>query len=128
MGTITIVSPGGNPEVWPEDKAAIKLQQGYKAYDVWQAEQKALAGQEYQEWLNNPDTVEKRFRMLRTARDSRIAATDYLMSADYPITEEQRELVMAYRTALRDLPAQPGAPWDGGGELTPWPEVPVSIR
>ena len=27
----------------------------------------------------------------------------------------------AYKQALRDLPAQPGAPWDGGGPETPWP-------
>ncbi|MDY0204729.1 MAG: phage tail assembly chaperone [Desulfovibrio desulfuricans] len=32
--------------------------------------------------------------------------------------------IKAYRQFLRDLPAQEGAPWDGGGELTPWPELP----
>lgn len=30
----------------------------------------------------------------------------------------------AYAQALCDLPAQPGAPWDGGGPETPWPEMP----
>ena len=39
-------------------------------------------------------------------------------------TDTQRAAVTAYRTALRDLPAQDGAPWDGGEEQTPWPEMP----
>lgn len=30
----------------------------------------------------------------------------------------------AYAQALCDLPAQKGAPWDGGGEQTPWPAQP----
>ena len=28
------------------------------------------------------------------------------------------------KDTLRDIPAQPGAPWDGGGDATPWPELP----
>jgi hypothetical protein len=32
--------------------------------------------------------------------------------------------IKAYRQFLRDLPAQEGAPFDGGGELTPWPHMP----
>lgn len=60
---------------------------------------------------------------MNTEVNVRIAATDYLMTSDYPLTDEQRAAVTAYRTALRDLPAQDGAPWDGGEE-TPWPEMP----
>ena len=56
-------------------------------------------------------------------RDNRLGATDYLLMPDYPITAEKRAQVEAYRQALRDLPAQEGAPWDGGGELTPWPTL-----
>ena len=56
---------------------------------------------------------------LRAERDSRIAATDYLMTTDYPLTEAQREKVTAYRQALRDLPEQEGAPWDD--DTIPWP-------
>ena len=62
------------------------------------------------------------FQLLRTERDRRLAATDYLLMPDYPLSDDQRAVVQAYRQALRDLPAQPGAPWDGGGEATPWPE------
>lgn len=61
------------------------------------------------------------FVALRAARDAKIAETDYLMTVDYPITAENLEKVKAYRTALRDLPSLEGAPWDGGGEATPWP-------
>ena len=66
-------------------------------------------------------TQDELFARLRSARDTRIAATDYLLTPDYPITEDKRAAVTIYRAALRDLPAQPGAPWDGGGKETPWP-------
>lgn len=62
------------------------------------------------------------FACLRAARDARIAATDYLLMPDYPLEEEARTEVEAYRQALRDLPAREDAPWDGGGPATPWPE------
>lgn len=64
------------------------------------------------------------FARLRAERDRRLALTDYAMMPDYPLTSEQKVAVTIYRQALRDLPAQEGAPWDGGGELTPWPEEP----
>lgn len=65
------------------------------------------------------------FLSLRGARDMRIAATDFLFMPDYPISTESLAQVKAYRQTLRDLPGQEGAPWDGGGELTPWPIKPV---
>jgi hypothetical protein len=64
------------------------------------------------------------FATLRASRDTRLAATDKYMLADYPINEDNLALVKAYRAALRDLPGQPGAPWDGGGDATPWPIMP----
>ena len=70
-------------------------------------------------------STEQLFEDLRLERDNRLGATDYLIMPDYPITEEKRAQVEAYRQALRDLPAQEGAPWDGGGELTPWPTMPT---
>ena len=69
-------------------------------------------------------TAEHLFVALRAARDARLMATDKCLLPDYPISADALEQVKAYRTALRDLPDQPGAPWDGGGELTPWPELP----
>ena len=73
----------------------------------------------------SPSESDILFLQLRGARDIRIAATDYFLMPDYPINPEGLEAVKTYRQALRDLPTQPGAPWDGGGELTPWPIKPV---
>ena len=69
-----------------------------------------------------------RFERLRAERDRRIAATDFMIMADYPIPADQRTAVQIYRQALRDLPAQEGAPWDGGGEETPWPVMPAGLE
>ena len=68
------------------------------------------------------------FQQLRAERDRRLAATDYLLMPDYPLDDTLKENVQAYRQALRDLPAQEGAPWDGGGEATPWPEIPSVLQ
>lgn len=73
-------------------------------------------------------TKDELFQQLRTERDRRLAATDFLLMPDYPISDDQRAVVQAYRQALRDLPAQEGAPWDGGGEETPWPELPAGLK
>ncbi len=67
---------------------------------------------------------EARYQRLRTERDKRIADTDYMAMPDYPLFDAKREAVLAYRQALSDLPSQEGAPWDGGGDATPWPEKP----
>lgn len=73
-------------------------------------------------------SLESLFTNLRTERDRRLAATDYLLMPDYPLSDEQRAVVQAYRQALRDLPAQEGAPWDGGAEDTPWPVMPNVLQ
>ena len=69
-------------------------------------------------------TQEQIYALLRSARDLRLANTDKMMLADYPINADNLALVKEYRSALRDLPVQSGAPWDGGGEATPWPDTP----
>lgn len=87
---------------------------------------------EFQPFLEDGDTLEytdalpplttaQLFAALRAARDARLADTDKMLLPDYPITAEALEKVKTYRAALRDLPDQPGAPWDGGGAATPWP-------
>ncbi len=68
------------------------------------------------------------FQQLRAERDRRIAATDYLLMQDYPLDDTRKEAVRLYRQSLRDLPSQEGAPWDGGGEATPWPELPADLK
>lgn len=69
-----------------------------------------------------------RFERLRAERDRRLTATDYLLMPDYPLSEGQRTVLQSYRQSLRDLPSQEGAPWDGGGEETPWPEIPTWVK
>lgn len=65
----------------------------------------------------------KLFESLRAKRDELIAKTDYLVLPDYPLSEENKSKVLAYRQALRDLPEQADAPWDGGNEETPFPKL-----
>ena len=99
-------------ELWKEEKA--RLEQAA-------AEAEAARLAEY-------NSEEARFERLRSERDQRLAATDYLLMPDYPLSDDQRTILQVYRQALRDLPSQEGAPWDGGGEATPWPELPAGLK
>lgn len=110
----TFFSPAGNPEIWAQKP------DGYLMPEEWD--------KAYPAPVPVPPTEAELFQMLRTKRDRRLAATDYLLMPDYPISDDQRAVVQAYRQALRDLPAQSGAPWDGGGEETPWPEIPNVLQ
>lgn len=56
---------------------------------------------------------------IRAERDMKITATDYLAMPDYPLSDEDKGAVMAYRQALRDIPMQKGFPRE-----VVWPEVP----
>lgn len=104
------ISPDGNFEVWNEKPV------GYFTIEEWQAKHPMPV----LPVLSNAQL----FDNLRHLRDIRLNSTDKMLLADYPISAEKLEEIKAYRQILRDLPAQPGAPWDGGGELTPWPELP----
>lgn len=73
-------------------------------------------------------TAEQQYTILRAARDLRLAATDKYLLGDYPISEGDLALIKTYRGTLRALPEQPGAPWDGGGEATPWPNAPDILQ
>ena len=79
-----------------------------------------------------PSNVEL-FSHLRSERDVRLSAVLWMrerhsdeleLGTEPTLTPEQYTALLTYIQALRDIPAQPGAPWDGGGELTPWPELP----
>ena len=52
-------------------------------------------------------------------RDRLIAATDYLVTPDYPIESDRLAKVKIYRQALRDIPEQAGFP-----RTITWPEKP----
>lgn len=117
----------GQGSVWREEDVPAKLAEGLITQEAWQELCAQQAAEAHAAWLADPDTGAERFRMLRSARDARLAVTDYLVAPDYPLASERKAAVITYRQALRDLPAQDGAPWDGGGELTPWPEMPASV-
>ena len=55
----------------------------------------------------------------RQKRDRLIAATDYLVTPDYPIESDRLAKVKIYRQALRDIPDQSGFPRN----IT-WPKKP----
>lgn len=125
---VKLVSQLGNVEVWENNFIDEKIVNGYKTFDVWETEQNIISEQKRQEWITNPNTVEERFGMLELACESKLAQTDYAMNLDYPISDESKIALMAYRKAIRDINHQSGAPWDGGGELTPWPEMPIITK
>lgn len=81
-------------------------------------------------WSDTPppptqaEIVAEHFATLRLERDSRLDTTDKYLLADFPISPEKLEEIKVYRQILRDIPQQEGTPWDGGGELTPWPILP----
>lgn len=67
-------------------------------------------------------TAEDLAARVRAERDRRITATDYLVMPDYPLDTDKLEEIKVYRQALRDLPQQPGFPWDGPDDpACPWP-------
>ena len=101
------ISPSGNPEVWGKKPA------GYFTPEEWQAAHPAPEP--------TPPTTEDLFIFLRMERDQKLSASDFHVLPDAP---GDAAAWMAYRQALRDLPAQADAPWDGGGEQTPWPAKP----
>lgn len=83
---------------------------------------------ENEEPVEEHASTDELFLQLRRSRNARLASSDYLLLSDYPLPAESRNAVLAYRQALRNLPAQSGAPWDGGGEATPWPELPADLK
>ena len=46
----------------------------------------------------------------REKRNALIAETDYMAMPDYPLDDEKKSAVLAYRQALRDVPEQAGFP------------------
>lgn len=80
---------------------------------------------EEQPYVPPVPTVEELAASVRVERDKRITATDHLIMPDYPISQEKLEEIKVYRQALRDLPQQPGFPWNGPDDpACPWPAEP----
>lgn len=53
-------------------------------------------------------------------RNILLSESDYLMMIDYPISDEKKQEIKAYRQALRDIPQQDGFP-----ENIVWPDKPA---
>lgn len=101
--------------LWQAEKERLEQEATTRAAEDAAAEAARLA--EY-------NSVPARTSRLRELRDSRLAASDKYLLADYPISPEELVTIKTYRQLLRDLPAQEGAPFDGGGSSTPWPAIP----
>ncbi|WP_411330814.1 hypothetical protein [Desulfovibrio desulfuricans] len=84
-------------------------------------------------------TVDQLFAALRAARDAKlrneydtaVAQHNRQMRMSDTDTDIERSAIAAqmalwdaWAVALCTMPDQPGAPWDGGGEETPWPVKP----
>lgn len=66
---------------------------------------------DYYEAVPVPEPTEQELAsMVRSQRDAKLSATDYLVIPDYPISPEDLEAVKVYRQALRDIPEQSGFP------------------
>jgi hypothetical protein len=63
-----------------------------------------------------PPTIEEISAPIRARRDDLLAASDWAMTPDAPT---DKPAWIAYRAALRDIPQQPGFPYD-----VAWPEKP----
>lgn len=68
------------------------------AQDVWEALKSAVV----QEPAPEPESLKA--ARARLVRDGYLKDTDLFMLVDYPITEERRAVIRAYRQYLRDLP------------------------
>ena len=100
--------------LWQAEKERLEQETATRAAEESAAEAVRLA--EY-------NSVPARTSRLRELRDSRLAASDKYLLADYPISPEELVAIKTYRQLLRDLPAQEGTPFDGGGSSTPWPAI-----
>ena len=62
-------------------------------------------------------------QMARAKRDALISQTDYLLTPDYPIGQEDLAIVKEYRTQLRNVPQQ-----EGFHEHIEWPTLPAILK
>lgn len=77
---------------------------------------------EYPESLKKLD-IKKLERKIRLMRDELLSKTDYTIMPDYPVSDADRELISAYRQALRDITSQEGFP-----NNVMWPEKPECLK
>ena len=127
--------PRWNGEGWEQ----VEIHKGVEGYLNGEPHEVKEYGPLPDGWSDTPPppTIEELFDMLRSVRDARISAVLWMrerhadeleLGKETTLTPEQYTALLTYIQALRDLPSQEGAPWDGGGESTPWPEIPNVLQ
>ena len=66
------------------------------------------------------DRLKKLAEQVRAERNRKLAETDWMVLPDAPIRQAEREAVLQYRQALRDIPQQKGFP-----EVVIWPDITI---
>jgi hypothetical protein len=105
----------------PIDDATESLEQGTPTF---------VDGKWKQNWIvvkADSEEIERRYKaqstLIRTQRNSTLDATDYTQMPDYQCSESERNFWISFRQSLRDIPSQPGFPWQ-----IEWPEIPAEVR
>ena len=74
---------------------------------------------EFPENEEDPAYSQKKNEVIQI-RNNLLNDSDYLMMVDYPISDEKKQEIKAYRQALRDIPQQDGFP-----DNIVWPDKPA---
>ena len=74
---------------------------------------------EFPENEEDPTYSQKKNAVIQR-RNNLLNDSDYLMMTDYPISDEKKQEIKAYRQALRDIPQQDGFP-----DNIIWPDKPT---
>ena len=61
-------------------------------------------------FVNEANTIEDNKKSMRLQRNNLLNQSDWTLTFDSPLTEEQKTEATTYRQELRDLPAQSGFP------------------
>lgn len=96
-----------------EDNPAPNTLSKYSELAAWCNANNAMIDDngDYYECVAIPEpTQSEKAERIRAERDALLHETDYLVMPDYPLSSEEKAQVVAYRTALRDLPEQAGFP------------------
>ena len=91
---------------WDEDTEVVQLGDFYYEDGKW-----------HRSWVVVPLSIEEASRNKRLARDAKLMACDWTQVLDSPVN---REAWAVYRQQLRDIPAQPGFPYN-----IVWPNTPT---
>ena len=104
----------------PIDAATESLEQGTPIF---------VDGKWKQTWIVvevDSEEIERRYQaqsiLIRSRRNSALDGTDYTQMPDYPGSESERNFWVSFRQSLRDIPSQPGFPWQ-----VEWPEIPAEV-